>query len=275
MGSSSRRRRPYAAAAGALVCTLLSATGIGPLLTARASAATSVQFSGYGFGHGRGMGQWGAFGYASEYGWSYRQILSHYYGGTMLGAVSGPEPDITVHLVELDGRNTIATGVAGGALVATWAGALPITAAAFEVTSSAGLQEVLTGPSCAGPWRPVAQATSSVSIVSTQPGTGAGEPLAASQLQACIPGIGARTYQGPWWLSPAGRLTTCCLWSSTWMEWCPPSHPPHGPPREARRSWRRRPWLLAAMPWPRWLRPAPSATRPPARCTRACPINTA
>ena len=59
------------------------------------------------------MGQWGAFGYASEYGWGYKQILSHYYGGTTLGTLPAPEPDVTVHLVELDGHNTIASAVDG------------------------------------------------------------------------------------------------------------------------------------------------------------------
>ena len=72
------------------------------------------------------MGQWGAFGYASEYGWGYKQILSHYYGGTTLGTLATRGPDITVHLVELDGHNTIPSAVDGGALVATWTGGTPI-----------------------------------------------------------------------------------------------------------------------------------------------------
>ena len=66
------------------------------------------------------MGQWGAFGYASGYGWDYQQVLAHYYGGTTLGTLPSPEPDITVHLVELDGHNTIASAVGGAELVATW-----------------------------------------------------------------------------------------------------------------------------------------------------------
>jgi stage II sporulation protein D len=38
---------------------------------------------GHGWGHGVGMGQWGAEGLA-RHGWSYREILTHYYPGTAL-----------------------------------------------------------------------------------------------------------------------------------------------------------------------------------------------
>ena len=40
---------------------------------------------GAGEGHGVGMSQDGAYGYA-RHGWSYQQILAHYYTGTTLGA---------------------------------------------------------------------------------------------------------------------------------------------------------------------------------------------
>jgi SpoIID/LytB domain protein len=154
------------------------------------------------------MGQWGAFGYASEFGWSYEQILAHYYGGTVLAALPAPEPDITVQLVELDGRNTIVTGVGGGDLVASWAGAPPVSAAALEVTTAGGTEQVFSGAGCAGPWHPVATTTSEVNIASAEPGAAASAPtgtsapapsaapIGASEVQACIPGIGERTYQG-------------------------------------------------------------------------------
>ena len=51
---------------------------------AAAWAGGNVGITGHGFGHGRGMGQYGAFGYATIYGWPYTQILAHYYGGTTL-----------------------------------------------------------------------------------------------------------------------------------------------------------------------------------------------
>jgi stage II sporulation protein D len=44
---------------------------------------STVIFSGSGSGHGVGMCQWRAKGMAEE-GRSYRQILDHYYPGTIL-----------------------------------------------------------------------------------------------------------------------------------------------------------------------------------------------
>jgi SpoIID/LytB domain protein len=52
---------------------------------ASAAATTSVVLIGHGFGHGRGLSQWGALGYAVDQGWSAYSILDHYYGGTTPG----------------------------------------------------------------------------------------------------------------------------------------------------------------------------------------------
>lgn len=51
---------------------------------ATTARATTLVIEGAGFGHGVGMSQEGARGYA-EHGWSYEQILAHYYTGTSLG----------------------------------------------------------------------------------------------------------------------------------------------------------------------------------------------
>jgi SpoIID/LytB domain protein len=65
-------------AAGVLLVALL-------LSAASAGASTStLVIAGAGDGHGVGMSQEGALGYA-EHGWSYSQILAHYYTGTALG----------------------------------------------------------------------------------------------------------------------------------------------------------------------------------------------
>src|SRR5205807_2578956 len=50
-----------------------------------ASSGPELVVTGGGFGHGVGMSQEGALGYA-EHGYSYTQILAHYYSGTTLGA---------------------------------------------------------------------------------------------------------------------------------------------------------------------------------------------
>ncbi len=66
----------------------------------------AVVVQGRGFGHGRGLGQWGAYGYAVDRSWNYRQILDHFYGGTVAGAVS-PLSAIGVRLTALDNKSLI------------------------------------------------------------------------------------------------------------------------------------------------------------------------
>jgi stage II sporulation protein D len=55
--------------------------------SARAQVAWVVH--GHGFGHGVGMSAYGAYGYALK-GKGYKFILGHYYPGTSLGTISGP-----------------------------------------------------------------------------------------------------------------------------------------------------------------------------------------
>ncbi len=65
---------------------------------ARALALEPIfQFTGRGYGHGVGMSQWGAKGMADN-GWSYRQILGHYFQGSWVATWTGTT---TVH-VNLD-----------------------------------------------------------------------------------------------------------------------------------------------------------------------------
>ena len=47
-----------------------------------------VTIAGYGFGHGVGMSQWGARSLA-EQGWSFDQILQHYYQSTVVAQLEG------------------------------------------------------------------------------------------------------------------------------------------------------------------------------------------
>ena len=50
--------------------------------------ANAVTISGFGFGHGVGMSQWGARALA-EQGWSFDQILQHYYQSTAIAQLEG------------------------------------------------------------------------------------------------------------------------------------------------------------------------------------------
>jgi stage II sporulation protein D len=70
----------------ALVAALLCAGGA---TAASARAQVSWVVHGHGFGHGVGMSAYGAYGYALH-GKGYKFILGHYYRGTSLGTVSGP-----------------------------------------------------------------------------------------------------------------------------------------------------------------------------------------
>ena len=66
----------------------------------------SLRVTGRGYGHGRGLGQWGAYGYATQLGWSYRQILDHFYRGTAAGGIS-PQSAIGVRLSAMDNKALI------------------------------------------------------------------------------------------------------------------------------------------------------------------------
>lgn len=71
-GSELRRQIGYEQLKSALFMLSRSDTG-------------AFEFKGRGYGHGHGLCQWGAIGMASApYGRSYRDILTHYYPGTVL-----------------------------------------------------------------------------------------------------------------------------------------------------------------------------------------------
>jgi stage II sporulation protein D len=65
------------------------------VLAGPASAASTLFISGGGNGHGIGMSQYGTYGYALH-GWTYKQILAHYYTGTQLGTTN---PNQTVRVL--------------------------------------------------------------------------------------------------------------------------------------------------------------------------------
>ena len=63
-----------------------------------------VVVEGRGWGHGRGMGQYGSLGYAIDEGWTRDQILDHFYGNTT-SSVLDPQ-QMTVRLRGHDGSST-------------------------------------------------------------------------------------------------------------------------------------------------------------------------
>ena len=66
----------------AAVLAALGLTGITP--AGHATPSPSFFAAGHGWGHGIGLAQYGAYGYALH-GWTYDQIVAHYYPGTTLG----------------------------------------------------------------------------------------------------------------------------------------------------------------------------------------------
>jgi SpoIID/LytB domain protein len=95
----------FLAAASLMVAGGAATLFLGPP-PAGAFPGATVDLVGQGYGHGRGMGQFGSLGYALD-GWSYQRILDHYYGGTRMGSLADSE--ITVELTRFTGLDLIVT----------------------------------------------------------------------------------------------------------------------------------------------------------------------
>ncbi|MFM7257934.1 MAG: hypothetical protein ACKO1E_05005 [Acidimicrobiaceae bacterium] len=64
---------------------------------------------GRGFGHGRGLSQYGAYGWATVHGWSWEQILDFYYGGATGNSRSNleaPNQEMTTWLSAMNNKQT-------------------------------------------------------------------------------------------------------------------------------------------------------------------------
>ncbi len=112
-----------------------------------------VRVDGRGWGHGRGMGQYGSLGYAVDEGWSRDAILDHYYGGTTPGVV--PDVEIGVRLLGRDGKTTTVHVDDGLLAVAGQTGGWTlIDADTVRVTLDGEIDRyrVALGSSCGGPF---------------------------------------------------------------------------------------------------------------------------
>lgn len=133
----------------AVIATLALVLGVAVLPLAAAPAGADLPdqlvFDGRGYGHGRGLSQYGAQGYAKDHGWSSAQILAHYYGGTTAGrwqdAASRPiNPDaVRIRLRGSEGRD-FRTTVTNGTLAVTGLGSvqLPAGTKALHITRKDG-----------------------------------------------------------------------------------------------------------------------------------------
>lgn len=92
---------------GILLALLVAAAVLVVLPPASAQAEPDgVTLLGHGYGHGRGMGQYGALGYAVDYNAPYQNILNHFYGGTTAGYVPAGQL-MSVNLVGMEGVNDV------------------------------------------------------------------------------------------------------------------------------------------------------------------------
>jgi hypothetical protein len=115
-----------------------------------------VALQGQGAGHGRGLSAWGNYGSAVTLGWSWQQILDHYYGGTLAG--TRPNGAVGVRLSALDGAS--ATGVVSATGQATWNGVVAPSLQAWETgpnTYTVASASDRRCPNAADGWTVVAQ----------------------------------------------------------------------------------------------------------------------
>src|SRR3954471_13799301 len=139
-----RRWTALVAAAIALSGVLLGSTAI-----PAQAAGDDVVLTGHGFGHGRGLSQWGAYGYATRFGWSYTQILQRYYSNAGMSNIGNPV--VGVRLLALDGAPLAVTPnapfmVDGRQLAAGTAGVITRNAdGTWQLTTRASCSGAVTG----------------------------------------------------------------------------------------------------------------------------------
>jgi peptidoglycan hydrolase-like amidase len=182
--------RPGPALAVAALVLGLVVAGPGPTAEAAESyvvPAEGLTITGHGYGHGRGMGQYGAQGAALQ-GVPYRDILGHYYPGTVVGPLPGP-PTVRVLLTGDTDDDVTVRADPGLALTdadgARWE--LPAGPTAWRVRADpAGVQRVEL---LAGAWQPwvAPGGRSTFGRVSF------GGP---SRVRVDLPGGGGRAYRG-------------------------------------------------------------------------------
>ncbi len=112
----------------------------------------TIVVTGHGWGHGRGMSQYGAAGYAVDYGWSSAEILDHYYGGTEAGTVG--DELLTVRIDSANGLPTTVTVDAGAVVLLDSGGEVIHVAAggALRLTATADGFVLADATDCVGPF---------------------------------------------------------------------------------------------------------------------------
>lgn len=141
---------------------LLAVLALAPLT---ACTPEQVTLRGHGWGHGRGMGQWGALGYAVDHRWSGTQILDHFYRGTRTATV--PASQQKVYLTATKGRDLVVTQTDAALRVDGHAADV----AAVKISRlGTNRFRVWRGTGCGGPWTLVGdRSASAVTVRSSLP----------------------------------------------------------------------------------------------------------
>ncbi len=183
--TNSRRRSLPAVLALALLAPLAGiGVDVGRAEPAAAYPSTHIDVVGKGFGHGRGMGQYGSLGYALQ-GWNHHDILQHYYGNTYAGST----PDDTIR-VRLD--------PALPDMIVTSAQPFTVGLVHFQGGQAARIRQggdplfIDVAPSCAGPWSPVGSTSGITDVAPSDPNQGDDRDR---MLLVCTPS-GSRFYRG-------------------------------------------------------------------------------
>ena len=151
--SKSRRTRARSALATlAALCTFAATAAPAGAQDADNSSDGSTTVTGHGWGHGRGMSQYGALGYALNFDWSSEQILDHYYGDTVAGTVANSEMTVRIEsasdqptVVQVDSGVVVLIDDDDNITHASNGGALRLTAVD-------GGFVLADAPTCAGPF---------------------------------------------------------------------------------------------------------------------------
>ncbi len=120
-----------------------SVLAVAPAAPAAAYPSGTVTLTANGFGHGRGMGQYGALGYAFD-GWTYQHILHHYYGTladggtTTLGQIPTSNPESSQVRVSL----TWLAGSPGNELWPIVTAAVPYTIGGHQIPAGTAAELV-------------------------------------------------------------------------------------------------------------------------------------
>lgn len=201
--TTSKRPQVWRAMVGAAVAVAVGA-GV-PAAMPRPAAADygdTITVLGHGYGHGRGLGQWGSYGYALQ-GWTYRQILDRYYGGTTVATL----PDTTqiaVRLLAFDGQPLVVVQDAGALTLTVGGGTLstPGPYRAVKITKvGTNSFSVASGTACnggVGGWVDLGTVSGAIqaSVPAANQDAASNSAVSANLLGACQPSGSVVYYRG-------------------------------------------------------------------------------